>query len=277
MPISSLQPASSRRSIALRARFRDALRPLATALLIAGLLAPAGLTPPPVAAQEASAEPEADALPDPEADGLTSAERVEALIERIRRQQKTMQTMRATFVQRKESDLFLEPEEATGRFWYRSPSSVRWDFEAPDQTTVVLDGETMTTWHRDLGTAERMEIGDQAERITETLAAPASLDTLERYFEVRVTFPSDPEAPYVLQLKPGFERVERRVKGMTIHFDRQGFHPVFLRYLEPDGDVTEYRFEEVEINAELEADRFALELPDDVEVQDVAFGRRRSG
>ncbi|MEM9558472.1 MAG: outer membrane lipoprotein carrier protein LolA [Acidobacteriota bacterium] len=247
-----------------------------TVLLLAAVLlvTTLGLIAAPATAQDEPMEASA-ALPDPDADGLSGAERVEALIERVRLQQTGMQTMRADFTQRKESDLFLEPEASSGQFWYRAPSSVRWDFLLPDETTVVLADDVMTTWHRDLGTAERMEIGDQADKVTEYLTAPSSLETLERYFQVRVTFPSDETSPYTLELKPAFERVERRIKGMTIRIHRDEFYPVFLRYIEPDGDVTEYSFENVEVNAELAEDRFVLELPDDVEVQEVAFGRRR--
>ncbi len=37
--------------------------------------------------------------------------------------------------------------------------------------------------------------------------------------------------------------------------------PVGLRYVEPGGDVTEYRFLDIEINAQMPADRFELDLP----------------
>ncbi|MEL7059613.1 MAG: outer membrane lipoprotein carrier protein LolA [Acidobacteriota bacterium] len=214
-------------------------------------------------------------LPDPEAEGLSLQERTEALLERVKVQQADLETLTADFVQRQESELFLEPETSTGRFWFRAPDRVRWDFETPEKSTIVVDGETMTTWYRDLDRAERIDIGDQAEQVTEYLSGPSSLETLERYFDLRVRFPADASAPYKLDLTPRFERVEKRIEKLQIHVARETFQVVYLRYVEPGGDVTEYSFENVVINPSIDDGRFALELPDSLEVRELTLREKR--
>lgn len=218
---------------------------------------------------------EADDLPDPEAEGLSTTEKLERLIERIKRQQADLQTMEAEFIQRKESMLLLEPEESRGYFWYHSPDRVRWDFTAPNDTVVMIRANEMLTWYRDLGRAERVNVGKQADRVMEYLSASNSLETLQQYFNLQVSFPKDPEAPYSLELSPKFSRVAKRIKGMAIKLHRQGFYPVYLRYEEPDGDKTELFFQNVTVNEEIDDKNFDIELPPEVEVKEIAFGAKK--
>lgn len=242
--------------------FLRSLRPLLATLLI--LLSLPGL-----AAAQDGAE-----MPDPEAEGLSASERLEALIERIKAEQAALDTMEADFVQRKESELLLEPETSEGHFWFRAPDSVRWDFTSPADTVVVIDAGEMTTWYRDLGRAERVDIGQQADRVMEYLSASNSLETLQRYFTVRVRFPQNDGDPYALRLDPRFDRVAKRIEEMAIRLHPTEYYPLYLKYVEPDGDVTELEFDAIEVNDGVDETVFHLELPDDVEVREVELGAR---
>ena len=208
-------------------------------------------------------------LPDPREDGLEGADRLAALVERVKVEQARVDTLWAEFSQVKESSLLAEPVESTGEFFYRAPESVRWTYESPTPTEIVIDGEEMVTWYVDLGRAERVTIGSYADQIFKYLGASNSLDLLEGYFDVRVAFPDDPREPYRLELAPRFSRVARRVAGMTIWIDPDLFLPRAFRYEEPDGDVTEYRFETVAVNTALPEGVFSLDLPAEVEVRSV--------
>ena len=213
-------------------------------------------------------------VPDPEAEGLSVTERLERLVERIKFEQRNLRTMEANFTQRKESIFLVEPEESNGRSWYHSPDRVRWDFKAPNETTVLISQDEMLTWFKDLGTAERVNVGKQADRVMEYLSAGNSLETLQRYFEIRTTFSKDPEAPYKLELRPKFKRVEKKIKGMAIHLHRTGFYPVYLQYVDPDDDKTELFFHDVVVNEAIDDDRFLVELPADVDVKVVELGKK---
>ena len=213
--------------------------------------------------------------PDPNEAGLPAGERIERLIERIRWEQSRIETLHATFEQVRESELLQEPETSTGELWYRLPGSVLWDFAEPSNTLVRIHEGEMLTWFRGLGKAERVDIGRQADQVLEYLSAGSSLETLRRYFLITASFPKDPAAPYRLDLAPRFRRVAQRISGMAMELDRQGYYPVFLRYEEPGGDVTELRFSDVVINQPIPDERFAVELPEDVEILELDFADRR--
>jgi outer membrane lipoprotein carrier protein len=236
---------------------------LALALALAGSAAPA------------AAPRSRDVPPDPAAPGLEGRARLEALVERVRHEQQGLETLEARFVQRQESSMLLEPEESSGTFSYSAPDRVRWEYTAPNPISVVIDGEQMTTWYRDLDRAEELAIGRYSAQVFKYLGASGSLDALLEYFTVTARFPGKAGDPYVLILDPRYERIAKRLDSMTLWIDAERFLPVRLRYVAADGDVTEYRFEDLEINGELPADRFELQLTDGVAVRRVDLGRGR--
>jgi outer membrane lipoprotein carrier protein len=215
------------------------------------------------------------AAPDPAAPGLAGRARLEALVERVKHEQKRVATLEARFVQRQESSMLLEPEESTGTFSYSAPDRVRWEYTAPNPISVVIAGEEMTTWYRDLGRAEQLAIGRYSSQVFKYLGASGSLETLLDYFTVTARFPQQPNEPYQLVLKPRYERIAKRLDSMTLWIDAERFLPVRLRYVAADGDVTEYRFEDLVINGEMPAERFELKLSDGVAVRRVDLGRGR--
>lgn len=210
-----------------------------------------------------------DDLPDPRSPDLGPEQRFDALAERIHHAQSELRSLEARFVQRKESDLLLEPEVSEGTFVFVAPDRVRWDFTVPAETTVVVRGQEMLTWYRDLGRAERVHVGSQADRMLQLLGPGSSLAALQRYFSVSAAFPKDVEAPYRLELKPRISRMGKRIRKITLHVDPQLFVPVRVSYEEPGGQTTELHFEDLQVNGEIEDERFKPVLPDDVEVKTI--------
>ncbi len=200
---------------------------------------------------------------------LSSGERFDALISQIKAKQSELQSLEASFVQTKQSMLLLEPEVSKGSFAYQAPNNARWEFTEPNNTVMVINDGEMLTWYRDLGTAERLAVDKHTSQIEQYLAATNSVERLRRYFDFTAAFPKDGR-PYRIELTPRFSRVAKRLTSMTIWFDREQFVPVRLNYEEPDGDTTEFVFEQVRVNLELPSDRFEIELPGDVRISTIA-------
>ncbi|MEZ5332651.1 MAG: outer membrane lipoprotein carrier protein LolA [Thermoanaerobaculia bacterium] len=212
--------------------------------------------------------------PDPNAPGLASGERLGALVERMRQEQESLTSLQADFVQTKESSMLLEPSEAAGTFYYAAPDRVRWEYRTPDPISMVIADDRMTTWYRDLDRAEEVDVGRQSQKILEYLGAGSSLSTLLEYFDVKLHQPGDASAPLELELEPRFERVAKRLAGMSLWIDPELYLPVRLRYIEADGDVTDYRFSNFRLNTEIPDERFRLEIPESVAVRRIDLNRR---
>lgn len=99
------------------------------------------------------------------------------------------------------------------------------------------------------------------------------MEDLLQYFELTLTVPLDTADPYVFDLAPRFDKVAKRIQGMTVWVHPDYFLPTRLRYIESDGDVTDIRFENMRINKGVPEEHFELELPTTVEVRRVAPDR----
>lgn len=241
------------------ARFSRRL-PFAFAVLTASLAAAGAATlAPPV-------------TPDPTEPGLSGTQRLEALIERIKLEQSRMKTLEAQFVQRRDSELLVDPEESRGVFSYAAPDRVRWEYSSPNPISVVIDGQEMTTWYRDLGRADRLKIGRYSSQVFKYLGASGSMETLLDYFRVSARFPEEPGEAYRLRLLPKYERISQKLKSMTIWIDPERYLPNRLVYVSAGGDTTEYRFEDFQINGEIPRERFVLDLPPEVKAREVNLG-----
>ncbi len=205
-------------------------------------------------------------ITDPRAEGLSAPEKVEVLLNRVKSEQEKIETLAANFVQMQRSEFLVEPEESRGRFYYSAPSDVRWEYQSPDPITVLINEGTMTSWYRDLGRADKIQVGGKSARILEYMGAGGNMKALEAYFDVAAAFPDDLNQPYRLNLTPRYERIAKRLRSITIWIDPDLFLPQRLMYEDGDGDVTDFRFDHLVVNAEISADRFKLDLPDDVEV-----------
>ncbi len=209
---------------------------------------------------------------DPRAEGLSSPRKVEVLLNRVKSEQEKIETLVATFVQIQTGEFLLKPEESRGRFYYSAPSDVLWEYQSPDPITVLVNEGTMTSWYRDLGRADRLHVGQQSARVLKYMGAGGNMAALEEYFDIAAAFPDDVSKPYRLELTPRYERIAKRLRSITIWIDPELFLPQRLLYKDGDGDVTEFRFDELVVNTELSADRFTLDLPGDVEVKVVDLG-----
>lgn len=207
------------------------------------------------------------------APGLSGTQRLQSLLERIKTQQRQIKTVQARFVQHRRSAMLVAPEESNGVFSYAAPDRVRWEYLSPTPISVVIGPGEMTTWYHDLKRAETLKIGHYSNQVFKFLGASNNMEALLQYFTVTLELSKKKGEPYRLELLPRYERMKKRLKSMTIWVDADRFFPTRLRYDEVDGDATEYEFKDLQLNAPIPPDRFALQLPPGVETKVVDLGR----
>lgn len=214
------------------------------------------------------------ALPDPKSPGLDGNARLKALIDRVRAEQKQLKTLEAKFTQSQESAMLVTPETSTGSFSYAAPDRVRWEYVAPNPISVVVKGEEMTTWYHDLKRADILKIGRYSNQVFKYLGASGSMDQLVEYFTVRLSASPKKGIPFQMELIPRFSRISKRLKSMTLWIDDESYLPVRLRYVEADGDSTEYKFSDMKKNRAIPEDRFVLKIPKGVETRVIDLGQQ---
>jgi outer membrane lipoprotein carrier protein len=215
-------------------------------------------------------------IPDPLAPGLTGPQRLNALVERVKHEQRQLKTLEARFTQQQESSLLAAPEESKGVFSYAAPDLVRWEYLSPSPISVVIRGDEMTTWYHDLKRAETLKVGRYSNQVFKYLGASGSLQTLLQYFTVKLKLPEKKGDAYRLELLPRYKRIAKRLKSMTLWIDDDMFFPTRLKYVEADGDTVEYRFNDLKRNAPIPNDRFVLKLPPGVQNRVIEVGGAKS-
>jgi outer membrane lipoprotein carrier protein len=219
-----------------------------------------------------AAQSSSDSLPDPRSPELGPGDRLKALVERTRLEQEKLVTLEADFIQHRDSSMLIEPETATGMFSFAAPDRVRWEYTSPHPISLLIEEGKMTTWFRDMNQVEEVQVGKQSQRILKYLGASSSLKDLLEYFEVALSLPDDVSRPYRLDLSPRYDRIAKRISEMKIWIDASRFLPTRLRYVEADGDVTDYQFSNLQINQDLPDSRFVLNLPADMDTHTVGLG-----
>ncbi len=207
------------------------------------------------------------------------AKRLEVLVERIKLEQSKVKTLEAQFVQHQESSLLAAPETSTGAFSYSAPDKVRWEYLTPNPISVVIQGDTMTTWYRDLNRAETVKVGRYSAQVFKYLGASGSMKSLLEYFAATLHASTQKGTPYRLDLIPRYARVAKRLKSMRLWIDDEKFFPVRLEFVDGEGDRTEYELKDLKLNGPIPAARFVLDLPPGVkaEVIDLNRGAKKNG
>ncbi|HEX3126722.1 MAG TPA: outer membrane lipoprotein carrier protein LolA [Thermoanaerobaculia bacterium] len=213
-------------------------------------------------------------VPDPSAPGLSGTQRLQALLDRVRIEQQKLKTLEARFVQHQESSMLAAPEESKGVFSYAAPDRVRWEYQQPSPITVVIQGDQMTTWYRDLRRADLVKVGRYSNQVLKYLGASGNMQTLLDYFTVKLSMPEKKGDPYRMALVPRYARISKRLKNMTLWIDSASFFPTRMEYVEADGDTTEYQFLDLKRNTPIPPDRFVLKLPKEVQTRVIDLGEK---
>ena len=191
---------------------------------------------------------------------------LDEVIKRVQEQQKKTTTIESDFRQEKILSLLAKPEVSTGRFVFSKPDKVLWIYDAPRRVEMLISNGIMTTYYPDLNKAEQLEVKRYQDRIFKYMGASGAIDDLAIYFDFTFTNRAD-DPRYVLDLKPKTKSIAKRVQHIRIWIDKTTYLTTKFEYTEGDGDITRYEFANVKINQPIAQDRFVLNLPPNVRVE----------
>ena len=191
---------------------------------------------------------------------------LEAVVKKVQDQQKKTTSLQAEFRQEKELALLSKPEVSTGTFVFSKPNNVLWSYDAPKRVQMLIANGTLTTYYPELNKAEKLDVTRFQDRIFKYMGASGAIDELARYFDF--TFVDNAANPaFVLDLNPKNRAVAKRVKRIKIWIDKKTYLTTKFEYTEGDGDITRYEFTNIKLNQPIAPNRFTLNLPSTVKVE----------
>ena len=189
-------------------------------------------------------------------------ERVDAVLARFDRAQRQIRTLRARIVETRELAVLEKPEVLRGTLYFARPGRVRWEYESPERRVYVLADGELRGLIPSRRRAERLDVARRQDRIERMLALGQSSKDLRREFRIELVPGHPSDAADELRLVPRSRRVRRRVRELHLWISRKTGLIDRIRFTTGEGDVITLAIDDVEINPELSAALFRLEIPE---------------
>jgi outer membrane lipoprotein carrier protein len=181
-----------------------------------------------------AAQPDARALLDEFADGLTS--------------------LRAEFTQITVDASGAVVEESSGRMFFQAPDRIRWDYLEPFPQVIVADGEKL--WHYDEA-LEQVTVRPQPAPEDSPMLVLTRPELLGEFYRM---LPS--ERLDQLRFEPLAEQADIEMARLTFRDGTPRTLDIFDRF----GQSTRIRLENIERNAAIDPSVFEFEVPEGVDV-----------
>ncbi len=195
------------------------------------------------------------------------ATELDDLLVRFDRVQDSIRTLTAEFTETTKSPLLKDEIVAQGKVYLTKPAAVRWEYTTPEEMRFVIANDTYTGYFPVRKQAERRDIQRWGEQLFRFLGIGQTSDELAKFYKIRIVEDEIPEVGKVLLvLDPRKRRVRKRMESVRFWIDEQTLLPVRIEYSTHAGSTRSIEFDRIEVNPELSASLYVMELPPDVEI-----------
>jgi outer membrane lipoprotein carrier protein len=179
---------------------------------------------------------------------------------KVQSRYESTKTMEADFRQTVESPTLASPLKTSGKVAFEKPNRMRWDYEPPDQQTIVGDGQSLWLFQPDMNQVIKAPLGEAFQAST-PLTFLSGLGSLERDFDTSL----EKETPdsWVLKLVPKKDSA-LGVLGLTVR--KSDASIAEARITDSVGTITKIAFSNEKRNGKIDAARFTFTPPPGVDV-----------
>lgn len=167
----------------------------------------------------------------------------------------SMQTMQCRFVQSKTMSMLAEPSVSEGKMYFASPDRLRWEYVKPYAFVLVVNGERIVKITD--GQAEALDgnSGRMYQGITSMIMGSASGKKLFDATTFDIVLYDD-GACWKAEMTPKRRDMKRMFSQLVFHFDKKTQVIDHVEFLDPKGDNTVIRFEEIRLNEKIGEEQF---------------------
>ena len=182
------------------------------------------------------------------------------------RVQNGMQTISAEFTETNTSALLNEPIVAKGRFFMTKPDAIRWEYTTPEKMSFVISADQYIGYFPARKKAEKRNIQRWRDQLFRFFGVGQGSAELGKFYNIRLREADDDS--YLLSLVPKRRRIKKRVEEVLFWLDAKTYLPKRVEYRAKDGTGRIIEFEKIQLNPDLAAGLYHVELPDDVTITD---------
>ncbi len=183
------------------------------------------------------------------------------------RVQGTIRTLSAEFVETTTSPLLKEPIQAKGRFYLTKPSSVLWEYTEPEVMRFAIANNQYVGYFPQRKRAEKSDVHRWSERIFRIFGLGQTSTELGNFYVIRTEKPAPEDSgTLLLVLEPKKRRVRKHIELVRFWVNATTYLPVKIELSGKDGYVRVIQFHDVQVNPDLAAGLYQIEIPPDVKV-----------
>jgi chaperone LolA len=194
------------------------------------------------------------AAPAAHADALADA------LAKLQQRYETTKTMEADFRQTVESPTLATPLRTSGKVAFEKPNRMRWDYDPPDQQTIVGDGQTLWLYQPDLNQVIKAPLGEAFQAST-PLTFLSGLGRVERDFTA--TLERETRDAWVLRLVP---KQDAALGTLVLTVRKRDAAIEEARITDSVGTTTRIAFSNERRNSSIDDARFKFTPPAGVDV-----------
>ncbi|WP_147821949.1 LolA family protein [Salidesulfovibrio onnuriiensis] len=188
-------------------------------------------------------------LPTPARAGASESK--DELLRQLRDKAALTRTIECDFVQETHMSLFDEVITSQGKFLFKRPNMLRWEYTAPFRSGFVMTGDKGREWDEASGEVRAFTAAQspQMAEVARHIVAWTTFDIhwLERIFDIQAE--NDP-SPH-LRLTPKAKNGQTFIRSMDFHFSRDKAVVETIELHSADGDFTRIRFDNHRLNESL--------------------------
>ena len=188
------------------------------------------------------------------------------VLARFDRVQDGIRTISAEFTETNTNALLNEPIIATGRFFMTKPDAIRWEYTTPEKMSFVISADEYIGYFPARKKAEKRNIQRWRHQLFRFFGVGQGSAELGKFYNIRLREAGDDT--YLLSLIPKRRRVRKRVEEVLFWLDAETYMPKRVEYRATDGTGRTVEFKNIQINPDLAAGLYHVELPDDVTITD---------
>lgn len=191
-------------------------------------------------------------------------ETLDELLKRIEKNHDAHEDFKGNFDQTRFLPLFGDKIKSSGKFAFKKPDHVRWEYTSPHQSILVVTGESGKKWSESTGRVENFKLGDDR-------GLDAVVKQLFTWFKGEFTRMKDDytvtiEArnPATLKMAPKKAIVKKYIAAIEVKFNEEEQEIRSVKIIEPmqPGDTepayTLYEFKDTELDTGVKDSRFKI-------------------
>jgi len=178
----------------------------------------------------------------------------EAVIQAIRQQSQSTQTLSCAFVQEKHLEMLEEVLESHGQFLFKKENSVRWEYLEPIRYTILIHGGKFTIDNDGKISEFSTESNPMFREINKMIVTAIRGDFVGNSDFEPAYFES--QTDYMAKLVPSSAQVQSMIESISIYFDKTSMNVEQVIFSEPGDDFTSIKFSDIQVNKPLPDESF---------------------